>query len=307
MFASGAIRGVIGSDVCRRRKGNAMLLSVALVGVLMAIACLGITLVAVSIGHQKLGSEADRLSLSLAKILNCDDRAGQMNNLVACAREGVFISRKTYNACQDEHRHLSLLGRQILDEARDGALLIEKERRQLLASTLYEVQSQAEEILNPSLAYRLPYLDLKKPSIDCLEVGYLKNGISNVPASAGSPELTNYDRSSGYLSHRGDLYLGNIDARLPAPDNDLSFKLATVPAPERNYIPQTSLVQEKAVSLVSTLLPEQESQSLSCEQIPSAVRLIVSMQVSDSAAGKRPEALRVGSQAQIGGACPLPR
>ena len=63
----------------------------AAVGALLIIACLvGFTFYMLLSEHNKAQSRAERSTLGLAKILNKDDRVGQVNNVIARSRELVF-------------------------------------------------------------------------------------------------------------------------------------------------------------------------------------------------------------------------
>src|SRR6185436_18390523 len=95
-----------GPPPSRRHRGNMVLMTSLVIGIVIFIALLGVGLSFFFASHQKAQSETDSLTLQAAQILNQSDRAGQMNNLISRCRELVYLSRENYTEADSNYRHL---------------------------------------------------------------------------------------------------------------------------------------------------------------------------------------------------------
>lgn len=185
--------------------------------------------------QQKGRQSADELALTLAQVLNRDDRQGQMNNLVERSRELVFSSRKAYDDCVSEEFHnMEPLMRDLLEESRAGAQTVEKTRESLSELTVAELRSTQKDFNDRLLqahSVNLSWMNTSRPVVKQLEVGSIDKVNSNVLAPPGFAELKAMDEKSGICDSQTGIYLGNINAKLPGADGDLDFKLSSLAAP----------------------------------------------------------------------------
>lgn len=218
-----------------RSRGN-MLVMIALVGgLIIAVVVIGIGVMLVLFSQQKGRQSADELALTLAQVLNRDDRQGQMNNLVERSRELVYSSRKAYEDCvADEFHNMEPLMRDLLEESRSGAQSVEKTREALSELTVTELrlaQKDFNERLKQSHSLNLSWMKTSQPVVKQLEVGSIDKVNSNVYAPPGFAELKAMDEKSGICDAKTGIYTGNINAKLPGADADLDFKLSSLAAP----------------------------------------------------------------------------
>lgn len=223
-----------------RSRGN-MLLMIALVGgLIVAVVVIGIAVMLVLFSQQKGRQSADELALTLAQVLNRDDRQGQMNNLVERSRELVYSSRKAYNDCvSNEFHNMEPLMRDLLEESRTGAQTVEKTREtlaELIISDLRNAQKDFNERLKQAHSMNLNWIRTSQPVVKQLEVGSIDKVHSNVTLSPGFPELKAMDEKSGICDSKTGIYVGNINAKLPGADGDLDFKFSSLAAPVGNSV-----------------------------------------------------------------------
>lgn len=213
-----------------------MLLMIALVGgLIVAVVVIGIAVMLVLFSQQKGRQSADELALTLAQVLNRDDRQGQMNNLVERSRELVYSSRKAYDDCvSNEFHNMEPLMRDLMEESRTGAQTVEKAREtlsELIISDLRVAQKDFNERLKQAHSMNLNWMRTSQPVVKQLAVGSIDKVNSNVTLSPGFPELKALDEKSGICDAKTGIYLGNINAKLPGADGDLDFKFSSLAAP----------------------------------------------------------------------------
>ncbi len=284
-----------------RSRGN-MLVMIALVGgIIVAVVVIGIAVMLVLFSQQKGRQSADELALTLAQVLNRDDRQGQMNNLVERSRELVYASRKAYNDCVSEDFHnMEPLMRDLLEESRTGAQTVEKTRESLSEITISELRSAQRDFnerLKQAHSMNLNWMNTTQPVVKQLEVGSIDKVNSNVALSPGFPELKAMDEKSGLCDPKTGIYMGNINAKLPGADADLDFKLSSLAAPVGNTVSAARLT-DVGVFQKAKVLPlaqdgsggganvetgaqnEKNRKEQSVDQIPSAVRVKLVVGVS---------------------------
>lgn len=273
----------------RRRydRGSMILLSVMVIGIVIVIIVLGVGVMFLFSSHRKAQGETDSIALEAASILNAHDRAGQMNNLVARCRELVFTSRETYDDAAQNYRHLEPLARQLLDESRQSAHLVEDERQRLTGQELSELKDLA-----------------RSGDITSINVGYINGIPSNVAVAEGVPELLQRDRSAGYIEPRSGLYNGNINAKLPGIDQDLDFHISSLPAPVKGTIAPARLATSSAFKQTAQAYGHDAVGR--CEQLPSAVQLQFKKKVTTGGADKQGAEVKLGVTAVSNGAQPAP-
>ncbi|MBA3995255.1 MAG: hypothetical protein C0469_17185 [Cyanobacteria bacterium DS2.3.42] len=307
-----------------RARGNMLLLIALLGGIIIVVVVIGIGVMLVLFSQQKGRQSADELALTLAQVLNRDDRQGQMNNLVERSRELVFSSRKAYDDCVSEEFHnMEPLMRDLLEESRTGAQHVEKTRESLSAAILADMQIAQKDFnqrLKQAQSFSLGWMKTAVPTLKQLELGSIEKVNSNVMAPPGFAELRKLDEKIGICDPQSGVYFGNINAKLPGADGDLDFKLSSLAPPVGSTVSAARLTdsrvfkQSKVLPLASegggdkdaSQTEEEKRKAQRIYQIPSAVKVKLSVAVSAGGTNQLQDHLGVITTATTGGAQPAP-
>ncbi len=291
-----------------RQDGNMTVMVALVVGLIIIFLLIGIALMFVFSSSSRGKNAADELALGAAKVLNVDDRQGRINILVERSRELVFSSRKTYSDVSHRIRHLEPLARQLVDEARGGAHVVEEERLAIAMAAendLATVLKEDAKQLAQKNSMNLSWFKTANPKIVSCEVGTLKNSDSNVRIPEGYEELKVLDLGGDYVNRTSKLYKGNVDAKLPSPDDDLHFRFSALPAPAKGTISGARLLSEEKFEEQSKI--DVQSQRVSFEgNIPCALRLKLSTQLTASGRGELSGNVANSSVALTNGGTPAP-
>ncbi len=172
--------------------------------------------------------------------MNRENWIGNMNNLTGFSREMVYTSRQDLDNIVQKHARLKPLAMQLLDESRRAAQIVSTERKALIVQELKGLRSSIHRLeassptSNSSLS--LPWLSAEKPVVSRLDAGFIDGVASNVYLSDGVPELKDFDLQSKYAREKSTVFNSNINAKLPSPDDDLDFKISSLPAPAQGTI-----------------------------------------------------------------------
>jgi len=219
----------------RKTRGNMMLMSLLGFGLLLLCITIGTSFSMVLFVQNQVQRLADQVALTGACQLNDGNRLGQMNNLIARCRQLVYASRQNnYAAAGSRQTDLQQLSQQFLDEDRQNAVALDKERGRLQALAVREASQAMKDSFNQQSALYtmvLPWLVVKPPSMNNASYGQISGIDSNVAALKGIADLASFDKSKRYIQQSSQLYVSNIDARLPDEDADLHFYLSSLPAP----------------------------------------------------------------------------
>ncbi len=218
----------------RQSRGNMTLLVSLTIGLVIVIAVGGLMFNRVLLERTRAQYALDALSLSLASRINPGDRVGQVNRLEEASRELVFTSRQAVNASSSQDLSgFSRLSNLLLEEARAGHALVEKERHNQISVIRKEVLEAVRSYENKRDENGgLGFLSIKTsdPKVIRVALGRIKNVDSNIESLDAIPELYEFDRQSGYVDAPSKLYKSNLYAKLPAPDSDLSYRFCSLPA-----------------------------------------------------------------------------
>jgi len=263
----------------RNPRGNMLVLGCVVMALLSALVTLACSFGSVIFTYSRLEASASEIALEGARALNARDRVGQMNNMIGRCRQLVYSSSKNYDEVIAHYPQLEALARQQRDEAREGAEELERQRVVLLnyATTSATSAMQAKwDGIKDGYPLVLPWLKVRSPLTPSFTFGKIANIESNVVEFAGFPDLADRDRESGYVRPADSpfnpaavsLYRQCIDNRLPAPNEFLSFKLTSLPAPVGGIISPARVVRAAAFEPVPG------------DQIPSATRVRLNLPVS---------------------------
>ncbi len=292
-----------------RQRGNLLVMTAIVGGMLFLVMAFGLLLCAFFFAQKRVQQQADRMSVAIAKRMNAGDRIGQINNLVERSRELVFTSRHNLSDANERLAHIEPLARQLLDEARTGAQMVETERagiaRRISEDVLAEADSQNKENAS-ALQVNLPFMRTFPARLYSLELGYIDEVDSNALLPDGVPELKSADLSQSFGEKASNLYAANVDARLGGSDSDLIYKFASLAAPVQKTISPPRLASLEVFRPLVKLVDRENKVGGASNQLPTAVRMELVAGVSSSPDGQVDKKFKVSSAATTSGALPPP-
>lgn len=288
-----------------RTSDGSMIGMVALVGGILILACVVGFCFYMLIQEQNKGElKAEQTAVDMAKILNEGDRVGQLNNVVARSRELVYLSRLSENqAAQKKLDNWEPLARFLVDEARAGSVLVEAERKNQIEVSRKNIKFFIDKYnLNTKNdpTFRMPFFHTWDAEINDATLGSVAKCESNVLNTDIYPELREYDEQQRYFQKGSNLYMGNINARLPVPDNDLDFKLASLPAPVEKTIAPARLINGSVFKPGAEVYKDLKTINKPMEHIPTAVSIIERIWVTAMSSDE--QQMAVGAAASANGA-----
>jgi len=288
----------------RNKRGSMLVLTVfAMFLLVIAIAVLS-GFVAMLLAHQRLQDQAEEFEMRAVQVLNESDRTGRINLMTAASRELVFDSRRVYNCVAQNSPAYMPLAQFYLNQSRDGARLIAQEREKILACTLGEMRGLASDMDKSSqLKKLLPWASTNGSSVFNLDLGYSQNEDSNVQATAQDPDLFSFDDQNKSFDRNTKLYHGNSSLRLPGPDDDLDFSLASLPAPVSGTISQARI--DRGEKFVATIPMIRKSELLPAtgQYIPSRARLTLVEEFQNTLGMSTQQRLEASVSGTTNGAC----
>lgn len=285
-----------------------MLAMVALVGGIIVIILLFVFLCQfLFLSQQREKTDADECALSLAHVLNERDRLGQMNTIVERSRELVYASRTAYQGCVADQGDPNLedLSRLFVEESRSGAQLAESGRRIMTDQVTADVLRAAKEYkhkLSIKSKTNLGWLTVSPPELTEAEFGIVQGVLSNTSATDAFEELLKFDRNAGYLPSNGRIFAGDVNARLPSPDDDLNFKFCPLAFPIGRDSSPPRLTANSIFKPRSVFFDRQQKTPTSPEQLPSAVRVKIEAPVGTSGILTAASRIQTVTSAAAGGA-----
>lgn len=279
------------------------------------VACMVVAAAAVAVLLQSSRFEqtrADSIALEMAKLINSGDRVGELNNMTEYARELVYTSRINYNTIRERHPQIEGLAQIMLDDARQGAQLVAQERAVLRAAIIDDLKNAVnrnETALSKTPGVNMASLNMKQPAIQQIYLGVVTGVGSNAEAPTALAELAEMDQARSYLFSGTRFYRANIDAKLPAPDSDLTFKFSALAPPvEKTWAPARLMCQEsftRAEALAGGGAGSGAGQlaAPADNALPCALQLEISMPVKWG--NEQHDVRAVANAATTGGAPPL--
>ena len=274
----------------RDARGSMLFLCIAVLGVMLIIVGVAFSFYLVFFSHQHLQSRSEDLAMECARQLNENDHGGKINNLIGHSRELVFTSRELYyRTGNEEFRGLQGLAAQGLEQSRSGALLVAEDRNRYVDFSMEKLRKIVKEsesrnqgglFLTSFSAYGGEVVDLRVGDMDQL--------VSNVEASSGVYNLHSYDCQQKYVmtGKQGDLFVSNVNLKLPNEDSDLVFQLASLPAPVKGNAAPTRLTRGKGFKHSLILRDAGQDKTGKCVVIPSAVQVTMTMKVKQNVVGE---------------------
>lgn len=287
----------------RSNRGSILLLTICL-SALVAFGTVAILAMLLVFQSQKLEQmQADSIALDMASRLNSGDRIGELNNVISYSRELVYTARETHGTISRHNPQLAELSEMMLDGARQGAQLVEQERRALRFEILSELdrEARARSSCFGIKEVQLPFLHISPPQIESIELGAVRESACNAKAPRSLEELAQFDLNCGYLFKGSKFYRANVDAKLPAPDNDLPFKFSALAPPVEQTLAPARLISRSAFAGSQVAFGHKGIHRVSTDSLPSALELQISMPIRFN---KNDEMIRAVSSAATSGGAP---
>lgn len=269
-----------------------MLAMVALTAIVVtAIILIGIVVSMMMMSQKRAQGEVESLAMDFATSINKDDWVGEMNNMTGFSRELVYTSRQAVDEVMKNKPFLRPLAIQMMDEARQSAQLVDSEKQVLTELLLKKLQTASNiaadsQAKTPS-SLSLPGVDTKSPKVANVDAGYIEGVLSNVSGPQAIPELKDYDLQQKNISEKGGVYLGNKNALLPSPDDDLNFRFSSLPAPVKGTVSPTRLTSNSVFRKLMTAGPEAGNDFSKCKFLPSAVQIRSNSEMSSGPGDKQ--------------------
>lgn len=273
----------------KRSIGAILLLLVAVGFMVLAAAMIVICFFMVLNQQRRDTSQTDAHALGFASQINGQDWVGEINNMTGFARELVFTSRQELQQVNKECPQFNRLATQLLDEARLSAIQIEADKKTLLndidASIKVAIR-KAESEQKTQRGLSLAWFSTEPSQLETVEIGFMDGVASNVRGPFAIPTLKEFDLNSKFLDEKSGFYNGNINAILPEPDNDLDFRICSLPACVKETVSPVRLASNDEFRKLLFIQPGKTTDFSKCEYLPSAVQVQSTMSVSTSAGGK---------------------
>lgn len=280
----------------------------------MTLLSIGLAMAACIIGfcmymlltEQKHGQgETDRVALDIAKRLNDHDRIGDLNQLIVRNRELVYTSRMMQTTCDSGYMAFaSPLAAQLLNEAVTSNIQLDKERRGqmgLMKKGISDLIDQYNLEHNEKTRMFLPWWTAYETHIVQVNCGSIKDVQSNVAHTEIYDDLIDLDMRAKYFQPKSNLYMGNINAKLPNPDNMVDFKVSSLPAAVERNVSPPRLTNPEAFKFGNQVIDDGKLVNMSFDQVPSAVQVLGHMDISMKG---DMQTVQVGSVAVSNGAQP---
>jgi len=262
------------------------------------------------LSDQKRGQEqCEGIALNLAKYLNAQNQIGQMNTMVEHCRELVYLSRQAVLAAADSTTPAySILANQLLEEAKESSLLVDKERHNQIDIAVANCRDSILTLCKAKTnsGYQiLPWFFEDKLSIHQVWLGSIKGNLSNIGDAPVIKDLHKFDLEHHYLEKVSNLYYGNINAKLPEPDAKLPFYLSALPARVENTDSPERLANSQAFMSAASIFDDQSPDFSKPEQLPEAVQVAGSIRIITDSKGSALD-IRSSSTANAPGALDNP-
>lgn len=261
----------------RKSSGSMIVLIVFLLGIFVVFALSAFTVNNFLFLRTRAQDKADHLALLLASKINTGDRVGQMNELQVRSRELIFCSRERIADCHGEELDmLSPIAEQLLNEAREGHTLLERERKNLVSQICKELKESAlahNSSLSELGIFKMGGLLAEAARIERVELGSMKN----IPSSARSHTvfdgLNQFDLQQSFSHKTNGLYRANIDAKIPVPDGDLSFKISALAPNVKGTCSPAHCINADVFMRTGILIDHEEGQPCHPDFAPCAVQV----------------------------------
>jgi len=291
-------------------KANMMALTALAIAFLIVILLIGLGIYLIFFDQKRGQAQCDEIALNLAESLNADNRIGQMNTIVEHSRELVYLSRQTFLAALDSPKPVYMpLAEQLLTEATYGTTLVEQERQNQIGIAVaicrdYALKRTKNKHTSGTQVW--PWLFDNQLTIHQIEFGSIENNLSNVESPIVIKDLHKLDIDNKYIETASNLFYGNINAKLPRPDDAIPFNLSILPAQVENTNSPARLMNPEVFIPSALIYDPTQSSFKKPVQLPSAVHVTGSMGIVTNNADKAKLEIEIGSVGTAPGALDHP-
>ena len=239
------------SSKVRGNNGNMIIFVSCMLCIICILLLVAASFCSLVFQQNRLRASADEIALAGARALNRKDRIGQMNNMIARSRHLVYNARHQYEKAQTDYPQLNAMAYKQLDEAREGAELLESQRKHLRNVANYEAEvaviNKFNQVKN-TYELTLPWMKVKNLQINHRYLGKIKDTDSNVEVLESLSQLNTHDTSSHFISNEPGmkLYKEGVNAKLPGADSSLDFKISSLPAPVEGTVAPARIASTNA-------------------------------------------------------------
>jgi hypothetical protein len=309
----------------KRNRGNILIICAAIGFVILVIGLWALDVFWLHLLNAKELSAAEKVAMAAAVALNKDDSIGQMNFTLAHSRELMACLRFNEAMAERDHETLKLLAHDLAQKAHDNAAILAAERKALESERIAQSVKAAQDALSSAGspgAARMAGVATSGASImmDKCSFGCAKANPSgadsedNISSSNVEPSkyffddtvdkmLVQYDKK--FVDTTGNYYKGNchvpLDLNFPGggDDSDLQFPLSSLPPCINNYTSPPRLMQGSEFSKMAAF-----SESSSPQYIPTAVYIVLKLDVKDTKSGAGTQLMAPGIALTAGGTPP---
>ncbi len=266
-----------------------LFLCIAVLAVILMVVGVAFSFYLIFFSHKHLQNWSEDIALDCARQLNENDHGGKINNLLGHSRELVYSTRQLYyKTNNEEFKSLQGLAAQLLEQSRSGATLVCDERKRYADLSMQKIRKIAKDAgTGNQRGLFLTNFSAGGAEVVELKVGDLEQVASNVEVSSGVAGLVSYDQQQNYIKTGKlvDLYKPNVNLKLPGEDCDLDFQLASLPAPVKGNAAPLRLTRGQGFKQSLILRSAGEDKTGKCTVIPSAVQVVMTMNVNQNVVG----------------------
>lgn len=286
--------------ILRKSSGGSMALVTMATAILLIVFLVGLCFMVFSELQSKNKDSADRLALAMGIRLNDTNRIGQMNKALMRCRELVYNSQQVYDEAHKNSPIMEPIAKELLDRARLGARKLEMDQNSISKSIVRECMDistgQKSETSTPQ-AVQILSLKTTKPEISEVKLGYANDVPSNITTMDVIDDLAKYDLSQKYADKDSHFYFANIDAKLPAPNNDLNFRLSSLRPVIGKEADPANLISVNDFIACGSIIKDGKPSDEPFPYLPSAVQVTMNMNVVMELFGTQKQNARTTSAA----------
>jgi hypothetical protein len=260
-----------------------IILSFLALGLVVSILLVGLAFYLILSDQKRGQAQCDEAALNFAKALNGQDHIGQMNTIVEHSRELVYLSRQASSAAYASGTPAyTALSDKLVAVAREGAQIVEQERCNLIDITVRDCRKKiaaSHKAGMESGIWILPWFIENRLRIQQVQFGWIDN-LSSVGSSSVIDDLHQFDLAKRYVDKTSNLYYANINAKLPEPDDGLSFCFSALPARVENTDSPERLASSETFTPTALVFDYQSPNFTKPKQLPEAVQVVGTMHIT---------------------------
>jgi hypothetical protein len=292
--------------IIRSKKANMMIMTILVIGLLIIALIIGLGFSLLFYDQKRGQSQCDEIALNMAEALNSDNRIGQMNTIVEHSRQLVYLDRQQLIVANNDPTLKAYvpLAAQFSLGSTEGAVRVNTERINQINIAIANCSDYAKSLMRGDSkggSWLLPWFVANRLTIKQIEFGSINSTLSSSESSLVIPNLHAWDTSEKFVEKGSNLYYGNINAVLPAPDSQLPFFFSALPAQVGGTNSPARLVNAGAFVSSAVIFDSNTNAMQQPLQLPGAVQVSGTMHIQNGKDGNQLD-IQVGSKASAPGA-----